>query len=821
MMKTKFILFLLLFSLPVMAQVGTDIFYGQKIYAQDIKDPVLLESIADLQRQLQKATGKAFSSNVSSDVKKEGIQLLLLKPGLISPALTTQLQKGTIEDFVIDGNANRLLLVATHPLGLSRAIYTYLNHLGFKWYLPGEEWAVVPSKMDITLKAQYYEAPSFVLRDFFGTGGILPVKALDPNALLEKKWNDWKRRNRMGGIFHLGGHYGDTFNYKNKALLEQHPEYLALVNGKRQWSPDAKWCISNKNLRELFIADRVAELKERLRQNNYDNEIITVSVDPADGYGDCECDDCKKIGGGAHPIYFLANETAKALQKVSPRGYANIYAYNTHAAPPSFQLVSNLIVQVVPYAFQTVSSPEQLIESWKKKNLNLLLYDYYGIPDWHWDTPPTGGYAISSWMQRINYWKQVGIKGFVLESSYAIGSTGSGLYLSARKGWNANENTENLRQLFYKQLFGTAARFIEAYFTKLDSYSGAADMPYLLEQLNKSSQATTDEKVQQRIRIFKSYLHYLSLYYEHQQQPQNQEMLNSFVEYVLRLYPTAAIHSTYLTQLLSRNFSAGSPLSQKWKLFEPIGTQIKNITPVNEKEIEALFKQDLRKYPLLNGFPYLQTPSSASYTIKNKNAARTDKGEGMLILDWPETLVQPSTEGFIRFYIKVNEASQNNLTQNPVISLVDTLTKKEIYNQQIAIDAKWKTVEIKIPAGKTYKLVIQNSNWIRFAVPDVQWLAFKTIPTYAVLGKLWFYAEKESSFFYFTNSAQEQPVITNGSRVANIEKVNGNNLYRVNVSVGSGQWWSIEGTEYKKLQFYNKNLLLFPYSNIEARSNKQ
>src|SRR5215203_1043042 len=259
-------LFLLLFSIPFFA-FAQDGLYRQKIFVQPSNYPVLQQAVADMQMQLQSATGRPFSTTTSAELIKEGIQLLLFRPGLLSEALSQRLRNGSIEDFVIEGNANRLLLVATHPAGLCKAIYTYLDRLGIRWYLPGEDWSVVTGVRNITLVNSAFYTPSFVLRNFFGTGAIMPIKPLDPNGILVQQWEDWKRRNRFGGQFNLAGHYGETFNSRYQELLQKNPQYLAQVGGKRQWSQGAKWCISNKDFRALFVADRVNELKQVLQSS--------------------------------------------------------------------------------------------------------------------------------------------------------------------------------------------------------------------------------------------------------------------------------------------------------------------------------------------------------------------------------------------------------------------------------------------------------------------------------------------------------------------------------------------------------------------------
>jgi hypothetical protein len=110
-----------------------------------------------------------------------------------------------------------------------------------------------------------------------------------------------------------------------------------------------------------------------------------------------------------------------------------------------------------------------------------------------------------------------------------------------------------------------------------------------------------------------------------------------------------------------------------------------------------------------------------------------------------------------------------------------------------------------------------NQSWIRFKVPDNQWLAFKQIPTYSVLGRMWFYVSPQNSYVYFSNNAKDQPAFFDprGNRVA-AEKVNDLNLYRVNAGSANGAWWSIDATEYKSIQFYDRAQLFFPYDHVRA-----
>jgi hypothetical protein len=62
---------------------------------------------------------------------------------------------------------------------------------------------------------------------------------------------------------------------------------------------------------------------------------------------------------------------------------------------------------------------------------------------------------------------------------------------------------------------------------------------------------------------------------------------------------------------------------------------------------------------------------------------------------------------------------------------------KAVYEQSVSIDPKWKQLQIKLPSGKTFRLVVKNTNWIRMQVPVDQWIAFKNISVHTVMGQLW------------------------------------------------------------------------------------
>ena len=116
-------------------------------------------------------------------------------------------------------------------------------------------------------------------------------------------------------------------------------------------------------------------------------------------------------------------------------------------------------------------------------------------------------------------------------------------------------------------------------------------------------------------------------------------------------------------------------------------------------------------------------------------------------------------------------------------------------------------------AGKVYRFQIQPESWVRLRIPPGQWIGFRTIPTHAVLGKLYFLVQPEWKYLYFSNKGASMPLFQDAAgKTIQPEVVNANGLYRLRIPAGSrSSWWSIAGAEYQFLQFYDRPEFFFPH----------
>ncbi|HVF97846.1 MAG TPA: hypothetical protein VM871_11010, partial [Flavisolibacter sp.] len=351
------------------------------------------------------------------------------------------------------------------------------------------------------------------------------------------------------------------------------------------------------------------------------------------------------------------------------------------------------------------------------------------------------------------------------------------------------------------------------------NYQGVQDLPYLLSLLEEAGKTTSEKLVQKRLVAFKSYLHYLVLYYRQAQAPEIEALKADLYDYVLQTHHYGMVHGTRIAELLYNQLPAGSRFRNEW-LFANSTGRASSLKALDDGKIEALFQDDRRRYPLMRGTEPVAKKAPVETALKKVLPVKEPAGEGMLVGDWPETYVRPSQKGEVIFFVKVNIGSKNNDSQRYALQLINVDSGNIVAEKTIGINRYWQQVRLAAPAQKTYKLISKHTSWIRLAVPESQWLAFKNIPTYAVMGRLWFYNEPGSLRLYYNNTAKDQPVFMDERGNTRLpEKINDLNTYQVNLSGGSGQWWSIDGTEYKFLQFHSPSILFFPHGNVQAKSN--
>ncbi|HEX4336101.1 MAG TPA: DUF4838 domain-containing protein [Polyangiaceae bacterium] len=550
---------------------------------------------------LEKMTGHAFT--VTEGPADSGIVLVRTADvaSLLPGEVDALAGKGPEAFLIRSSDPKTLRIVASADAGLTNGLYFFVRELGVRWLLPADDWTVIPARSDIGLKIDRVVTPAFLMRWFAGTGGFGSPSPVDPKMSMRGRWDTWKRRNGFGGQYILGGHTGETFALQYRAVLEAHPEYLALVGGKRvKWSIAARLCVSNPAAVKLYVDDRIAFMKRT-------NSGI-VSVEPGDQPGHCDCERCKAIGKGTESdqVFYLANQVAKAVAKELPGHGVSLLAYSAHAAPPNIPLEPNMYVMVAPEAYQhTGMSPLKLITAWRKRVEHLSVYTYWSLAEWLYDVPSFDWRDIP--VDRARSYHAAGVEGLSLETSFGSGAMGLGLYLASRLLWDPSEDPAAIATDFLSNAFGAGApamrRLEERWATHftLTPYELGASYADLAEA---QAAAKGDAAALRRIADMQTYLHYLRLWYEYQGTGGTpgiglrRERALGVIVWLYRNYDRAMVSSFRIKSLIVDRREHDATLKSEFDEHNYASAGWAAATkPVSSAELAQLMQDGARAYP--------------------------------------------------------------------------------------------------------------------------------------------------------------------------------------------------------------------------------
>ncbi len=397
------------------------------------------------------------------------------------------------EGFVIQVADGNLFVIGNKPLGVQQGVTTLLHELGCRWFFPGEVWEVVPRQKNLSVAMNVRRAPSFPTqrRIWYGFGAYGPCK---------EDWDAWVRHNRMGGPLAVGiGHSWAGLNAEKD--FPKHPEWFALVDGKRQPS---KPCYSNP--------DVLAKAKEAaLRQAERGDAMISMT--PPDGLGYCSCEKCKAVAGvtevfeekgslfgkqadgtlvnvTSETVFRFANDVAEAVAAKYPDTLIGCYAYSAYSHPPSFKLHPNVYLQTTTAYRRTPLSLEEQVSAFGEKTEQLGIREYYSVYQWDWDYPDPGKMTPDVLKQDLSNFHAWGVTAVNAEASNNWAARGLGYFVASQLLWDIDADTRPMVKDFYEKAFGPAAPAMERYFVRWYGPSAAAlgdakDLPQRAKYMEK------------------------------------------------------------------------------------------------------------------------------------------------------------------------------------------------------------------------------------------------------------------------------------------------------------------------------------------------
>ncbi len=381
------------------------------------------------------------------------------------------------QSYVLRSSATRLVVIGASEIGVEFGIWDLLHRLGYRQFFPHEAWEVIPdlSRAEAALELDTLEIPAyFDRRIWYSWGG---------DADRQREWNFKNRMNQHGWrtdfrpelparwkrtLIQNQHNYGGIIQF-HQATFAEHPEYYALVKDERKGS---KLCISNPAVRELaasFARDYFAKHPDEL----------SISMEPTDGYGWCECAACAALGSPANRMITLANHVARALEAEHGDKWIGVLAYAQHAEPPTLAVHDRVIVCCATNLSGKMPI-EQRLAGWAQQAKTLGIYDYYAIPQWHVMMPGRmQGGNLEYLSHSIPTFHELGARLMVAEASDCWGPNGLGYYVASRLLWNPQEARQlnHLVDDFLARAFGPAAATMRPWYDLVDNSRNAQTVP--------------------------------------------------------------------------------------------------------------------------------------------------------------------------------------------------------------------------------------------------------------------------------------------------------------------------------------------------------
>ena len=495
----------------------------------------------DLQAYLEKITGARLAiENDAADLSgKNGI---LVGPTKQTAAMGIEQPAGypNKERVILKRDKNYVALLGNDDdpyEGTGYAVTMFLENLGCGWYGPQELWQVVPEYPTLAVgELDIEHTPQFRAR-------FTQVYAQNPE---------------VGCRWYLGGDKTSTGHGIQSLIpvddyLESHPEWFALVDGKRDPLSHYGWQYDYSNL------ELVSEVAEKVIQKlDAEPRLTNYSIAANDGFeeGWCECEGCAVLGNPTDQILTFANRVAEIVSEKYPDKTISILSYHNSFFPPE-KVKAHPNVEVMFCREASMTTPLDLDKAVLGKNdltHNTYTQSWLGnfqeyirnaslqhISIWEW-------YCVSAWDASWEYlpwvqgnvatrnqalWKQNGVEYVYYDQGPLAGYRETSdsfplrwpLWYVASKGmWDGSLTGEQILYEACTKLYGSAADVMFAYYKALADSSEQCRADSICWIPCKPSEMYTEERVE----VINAAVEAAKAKYDSVTEDQKQRMENQF-----------------------------------------------------------------------------------------------------------------------------------------------------------------------------------------------------------------------------------------------------------------------------------------------------
>jgi hypothetical protein len=365
--------------------------------------------------------------------------------------------------------------------GTPMAVYHFLEMLGARCYRYDDpKYLIIPklSEVSVGVELDVVERPAFSSRSLWASA----------DRGFEEARDLWWRWNRLGGEKLFTSHN----EFIPRELFNEHPEYFAMIDGKRTNEGEWQYCTTNPDVIRL-AADAAAGF---FRKNP---DYRTYSLSPRDCGGFCQCPECKKLDAihGGNPAarwVIFANKVREELERRYPQyrdRHLIFYAYWYTKNPPlKIEGKEGTVAMLVGdgchlHLWEDVGCQRNvrwraLLSGWKSAMAEpVAIYDWYipGISNRSWERFPWVAVTKPIFDQR--FFLKNGVRWVYYETDHyqwCWAYRWVTYYIVARGMWSPKINPMQILLDICRNLYGKAWRTMFEYYKMLDEVTLHADV---------------------------------------------------------------------------------------------------------------------------------------------------------------------------------------------------------------------------------------------------------------------------------------------------------------------------------------------------------
>lgn len=368
------------------------------------------------------------------------------------------------EETLLASDGRHLLLSGGRPRGALYAVYEYLEELGVRWFTPTETF--FPAPRPFSMPAAFMRRYTSPFRSRTNvTGNGVTAEWCARNRL--NSLNEWGNPGEAyGGGVSQGPDMHTFWRIFNPALFGEHPEWAAMVDGKRETKvANTAWglCLSSPDLRKYLIERTLAYARSK-------PGLTDVWIGQNDGSPYCTCAKCQAFydAHGGEPsslIVQLLNELAVKVSEEFPDMRVKTLAYSwSRKAPSNMKLEPNVTVMFCAHGsyFASLDSDEescvrvnQDYQGWKALGGEYEVYLYSYPTDNSWFPAP----CLYSQARNFKWAHRVGIR-CVHQEIFGVGTGNGGdlvdlrAWLYTRLAWRPEADIQGLVEDFCLKYYG-------------------------------------------------------------------------------------------------------------------------------------------------------------------------------------------------------------------------------------------------------------------------------------------------------------------------------------------------------------------------------